>query len=101
MRKKSSVIFIPILITFAFFFTSAVSDDYKLLNSIPFQGVTFFTSDNLGQAYVVVENQLLQFDSNGKPVANYSEKNLGNLRFVDASNPMKILLFYPDFARVI
>jgi hypothetical protein len=82
-------------------FCSATMDEYALINSIAFPEATFFTTDNLGYAYVVVENQLLKFDSNGKPQANYSENNLGLLRFVDASNPMKTFLFYPDFARII
>ena len=43
----------------------------------------------------------MQFDPKGKPLANYSETNLGSLQNVDAGNPMKILLFYPDFAQLI
>ena len=82
-------------------FFSSSKDEYTLIGSIPFSGVHFLTSDKLGNSYVVVENQLLQFDSKGKPLANYSENDLGELRYVDASNPMKILLFYPDFARLI
>ena len=82
-------------------FCSVVIDEYTLINSIPFSEATFLTTDKLGNAYVVIENQLLQFDQKGKPLANYSEKNLGTLGFVDAGNPMKILLFYPDFARLI
>ena len=82
-------------------FCALVSDEYKLINSIPFSNATFITSDKLGNVYVVIENQLLQFDPRGKPLANYSETNLGSLQYVDAGNPMKILLFYPDFARII
>jgi hypothetical protein len=91
-----------LLIILGFFvFTSAQLDEYTLLNSIAFPTATFFTTDNLGYAYVVVENQLLKFDNRGNPQANHSENNLGVLRFVDASNPMKTLLFYPDYARLI
>jgi hypothetical protein len=82
-------------------FCSANDNEYKLINSIYFPNADYLTTDKLGHAYVIVENQLLQFDKSGDPVANYSERNLGALTFVDAGNPMKILLFYPDFARVI
>lgn len=75
------------------------SDDYKLLRSIPFSQASF-TTDNFGNAYVIAENQLLQFDSQGKPKATYSENSLGTLRSVDASNPLKILLYYPDFTQI-
>jgi hypothetical protein len=78
---------------------SFTSDDYTLVRSIPFSHA-LFTTDNLGNAYVIAGNQLLQFDSRGKPKANYSESTLGTLSAVDASNPMKILLYYPDFAQI-
>ena len=74
-------------------------EDYELVRSIPFSGAVF-TTDNLGNAYVIAENQLLQFDPKGRPKANYSENNIGALRSVDASNPLKILLFYSDFAQI-
>lgn len=75
------------------------TDNYKLIKSIPFQEATF-TTDNLGNTYVIAGNQLLEFDGQGKPKYNYSERNLGMLRSVDASNPMKIVLYYPDFAQI-
>lgn len=75
--------------------------EYTLLNSIPFQQLRYFTTDPLGNTYVVAENQLLQFDNKGQPLANFSERGLGYLQSVDASNPLKILLFYPDFGVVL
>ena len=94
---------LPLLSTTAFCFClvllSFQTDDYTLIKSIPFSGATF-TTDNLGNSYVIVENQLLQFDAKGKPKASYSESNLGSLRAVDASNPLKILAYYPDFTQI-
>ncbi len=101
MKKLLNLLKIFLLITTIFFFSSAAQDEYKLLKSIAFPTATFFTTDNLGNAFVVVENQLLKFDGRGRPDANFSEKNMGVLRHVDASNPMKVLLFYPDFARML
>jgi hypothetical protein len=82
-------------------FCSAGESDYTLLKSIPLSKATFLTTDKLGNAYVIFENQLLQFDPKGNSMANFSEKNIGELTFVDAGNPLKLLLFYPDFARLI
>jgi hypothetical protein len=90
-----------ILIFFSFGFIPTTKDDYKLIKRIPFPQPAFLTTDNLGNAFLVVENQLLQYDAEGMPKANYSRSNLGNLYFVDASNPMKVLLFYPDYAKII
>ena len=80
-------------------FFSFASEEFRLINSIPFKNVQI-TTDRFGNAYVYSENQLLQYDSLGRPVANYSERHSGFLTSVDASNPLKILLFYRDFARI-
>lgn len=92
----------PILVMFIFcLFFSAADNEYKLIKSIPFPHAATLTTDNLGQAYIVSENQLLKYSHRGNLLSNFSESNLGNLGFVDAGNPMKLLLFYPDYARII
>ena len=102
MKLKGKLIFtFLILVAVPLIVWSATLEGYTLVNRIPFPGATFFTTDKLGNSFVVVENQLLQFDPVGKPLANFSLKSVGTLQFVDASNPMKILLFYPDFAQII
>jgi len=84
---------------FACLFISFTSGDFRLVNTIPFTNARL-TTDRLGNAYVIVENQLLEFDSLGKPKANYAVANTGGLTSIDASNPLKILLFYRDFAKL-
>jgi len=86
---------------FLFLITCSFSgEEYTLLKSIQFADV-FFTTDKLGNAYVIAGNQLLMFDSQGRPIATYSDNTQGALRSADASDPLKILLYYPDFARII
>jgi hypothetical protein len=87
------------VISIVVFFSSFRTGDFTVINSIPFTNARL-TTDRLGNAYVIVENQLLEFDSLGKPKANYSQRNSGTLTSVDAGNPLKILLFYRDFARL-
>lgn len=74
---------------------------YRQLNGIAFPNATFMTTDPIGNVYVVTDNQLLRFDPAGKPVQNYSDVTMGELRMVDATNPMKVLLYYPDMARIV
>src|SRR5690349_1983817 len=89
------------LLYFIFFFVlTSFTGDWQPVKQIPFTEITSFTTDNLGNAYVVSENLLLQFDNNGKPVNHYDEKTLGRLARVDADNPLKVLAFYPDFAQI-
>ncbi|MFM9052074.1 MAG: hypothetical protein ACKOKF_07130 [Bacteroidota bacterium] len=77
------------------------SGEPELLNGLPFPTATYMTTDPLGNCYVVADNQLLKFSPSGKPLQNYAEVRNGELRQVDASNPMKVVLFYPDMARIV
>jgi hypothetical protein len=61
----------------------------------------FFTTDNQSNVYVVEGNELLKYDKKGKLLYKYSNKNLGNISYVDASNMLRILLFYKDFLQVV
>lgn len=79
---------------------ASLTGDWQLVKQIPFTEVTSFTTDNLGNTYVVSENLLMQFDNGGKPLNHYDEKNLGRLARLDADNPLKLLAFYPDFAQI-
>src|SRR5436190_13086298 len=79
---------------------TSLTGEWHLLKKIPFTEIAAFTTDKLGNVYVVSENMLLQFDGNAQPVNHYSEKNLGRLAYVDAVNPLKLLAFYPDFAQI-
>ncbi|HNQ61337.1 MAG TPA: hypothetical protein PKJ62_03015 [Bacteroidia bacterium] len=89
-----------ILIFISLFCVAFHEGDYTLIIGLPFNGARSLSTDNLGNAYVIFGNQLLQFNSAGEPKANYSESSLGELRSVDATNPLKLMLFYPDFSRL-
>ncbi len=60
----------------------------------------FFTTDNQSNIYTVKANELTKYDKTGKELYKYSNKNFGNISFVDASNMLKILVFYKDFLQV-
>lgn len=75
--------------------------EFKLLYRVE-QPLRFLTVDQLGQIYVVTpSSELLQFNTQGKVVYTYQNFRHGNLAWVDASNPLNILLFYPEFGQVI
>lgn len=61
----------------------------------------FFTTDNLSNVYVVKGNELIKYDKTGKELYKFSNKNLGNINFVDATNMLKVLVFYKDFQQVV
>jgi len=61
----------------------------------------FFTGDNFGNAYIVNEDELLKYLGSGKFFARYSNLKLGGITFVDATNPLKLLLYYRDFQQIV
>lgn len=61
----------------------------------------YITSDIFDNVYVINNYELKQFDRNCTLLNTYSNSNLGNISFVDASNPLRILVFYEDFNTIL
>lgn len=59
------------------------------------------TTDRQGNVYLVKGNELSKYTKAGKLLYKYSNKNLGNIDFVDASNLLRLLLFYKNFSQVV
>ena len=60
----------------------------------------YFTSDNLGNAYIIKGHEIFKYLPSGKLFNRYSNLMLGNITSVDATNPLKLLLFYRDFSKI-
>lgn len=90
-----------ILILFLLITGTAFSQGkYKLSASIEAEA-DFFTTDNQSNIYIVRKDVLVKYSKTGKLLYKYSNKNFGNISFVDASNMLKILVYYKDFAQVV
>jgi hypothetical protein len=61
----------------------------------------YFTSDNLGNIYTVHEDEMVKYLPSGKFFTRYSNLKLGNITTVDATNPLKLLLYYRDFQQIV
>lgn len=61
----------------------------------------YFTTDNLGNIYLVDGPELLKYSAQGKRMARYSNLRMGGISNVDATNPLKILVYYRDFQQVL
>ena len=68
--------------------------------SIPIKGNKLFT-DNLGNSFLLNKDQLTKYRENGTLFRTYSNKGLGNITSIDALNPLKIVVFYQDFSKVV
>ncbi len=91
-------------LTFLFFFiiTSATfaQSKFNLVAAIPVKA-DFFTTDKQGNTYIVKANELSKYNKTGKLVYKYSNKTLGNIDFVDASNMLRLLVFYKNFSQLV
>ncbi|MHA4808350.1 hypothetical protein ACX0G9_09580 [Flavitalea flava] len=62
-----------------------------------------FTVDNLGNIYLLSkENQLKKVNANGDSLAVFNEvRRYGKIWSVDATNPLKLLIYYREFTMII
>lgn len=90
------IIFILSFILFAAFRTG----DFVLLSNIP-GSCSQMTTDNLGNVYMVSGCELKKFSPDGTLIKSFSDKTYGDIAFTDASDPLKILLYYHDFRQII
>lgn len=62
----------------------------------------FLTTDYLQNAYVITsQNSLVKIDSVGNILFHYNQNRFGQLKFADATNPLKLVLSYPDYQTVV
>ncbi|HET6225986.1 MAG TPA: hypothetical protein VFF27_06885 [Bacteroidia bacterium] len=94
--KKIKVLLIISLASFSFSLVAQDTTHFQLLKSIASQA-DFFTTDNQSNVYTVKANVLTKYDKTGKQLYKYSNKNFGNISFVDASNMLKVLVFYKSY----
>lgn len=77
-----------------------LSATYVLINSYNTRAQALVT-DNFGNFYTVAANRILKFSREGKYLYPYEEFRYGKIGTVDVTNPMKILVYYPDFLTVV
>ncbi|MGQ0737865.1 MAG: hypothetical protein ACT4OJ_02290 [Bacteroidota bacterium] len=62
-----------------------------------------FTVDNLDNIYILnSRNQVKKYNAAGDSMAVYNDvRKFGQVTLIDVSNPLKVLLYYKDFATVV
>lgn len=63
--------------------------------------LNYFTTDNIGNIYTVHDDELIKFLPAGKFFARYSNLKLGSITTIDATNPLKLILYYRDFQQLV
>lgn len=95
------VIFIATLF-FPVFVTAQEDTSFQLLRVMK-GDIASFTVDNLDNLYVLnSRNQVKKYNINGDSVAVFNDiRKYGQATLIDVSNPLKVLLYYKDFATVV
>ena len=97
---------IPILIFCFLMFAGKIAAQadttFSLLRTIP-GDIESFTVDNLDNIYILnSHNQVKKLNANGDSVAVFNDvKKYGKATLLDVSNPLKVLLYYKDFATIV
>jgi hypothetical protein len=96
------------LLTFVFFLMTfmqlkAQSDSSFSLSKTINADISDFTVDNSGNIYLLMrDNQLKKLAANGDSLAVFNAvTRFGDIYFIDVTNPLKILLYYKDFATIV
>lgn len=79
---------------------SAYADTLQVIKTIPVPA-RLMTVDELGNVYVVRrDNTLLRYTEAGDSSAFYRNNQNGNIEAIDAINPLRLILYYPDYTKV-
>lgn len=97
------------LLIIALFFFNAVAGraqqdtTLKQFKSIGRNNIVNFTVDNLGNIYTLDKSDLLKkLNAKGDSVAVFNDvRKYGKVYSIDATNPLKILLYYKDFGTIV
>lgn len=88
-------ILLLIFFTIAFFATTSA----QLLTK-SFSGDKL-TTDQFGSFYEISDRTINKYDVKGKLLFTYSNNMLGEISSVDVSNPLKILVYFKDFTKIL
>lgn len=64
--------------------------------------VKFAITDKMQQVYIVTpEDVLIKYDQRGKEMGRYTNNYLGELEVVDPTNPINVVLYYPNLQTLV
>ena len=63
--------------------------------------IDLYTTDNIGNVYLVNGDEVKKYNSKGELLKVYSNKKLGKISSIDATNPLRVLLFYKDQSQLV
>jgi hypothetical protein len=95
--------FLTIILVFILSFVHAQKDTSFVLSKTISGDFSYFTTDNLDNIYLLsAGNQLKKINNKGDSAGVFNDvKRYGKLYSVDATNPLKLLLYYQNFSTIV
>ena len=103
MARLKIIIFF-ILLSYSYLLKATTDSTLRLqLTKTIVGNFSNFSVDNLGNIFIITaSNQIKKLNNNFDSVGNFNDvKRYGNIYTIDVSNPLKILVYYKDFATII
>lgn len=98
LHKK--VFLFQLLFSFALLYVNAQSSSFKENYTIETKS-DFIKTDQLGNVYCIYQDQVKKYDRQGKQTATYSNNYLGQISWIDVTNPLRVLLYFNDFNQIV
>lgn len=57
--------------------------------------------DGFGNMYVITDNEIVKYSATGNLQKKFSTKRYGKIEFLDAMNPLKVLVYFKDFQQIL
>ncbi|MBL7713346.1 MAG: hypothetical protein JNL13_12800 [Chitinophagaceae bacterium] len=90
-----------LILSFQLFCSRVEAQPFQLIRSVPLKA-GILEVDELGNAYVVrKDNALIKFNESTDSVANYVSIANGEITDVDVTNPLRVMLYYAGFAKLV
>lgn len=98
VRSQLYSFFIAAIALVCFSFTA----DQKLKDLYTIRAkADLFTTDNFGNTYLAKGDEIRKYNPQGDLLKIFSAKSLGKISSIDATNPLRVLVFYRDFASIL
>ncbi|MFT4060900.1 MAG: hypothetical protein QM642_00935 [Edaphocola sp.] len=80
----------------------SAANGQTLLKSVPASHARSIGTDELGNVYLVrQDNSLVRYNNNGDSTGNYRSIQNGDIGWVDATNPLRVLVYFPDYMKIV
>lgn len=90
---------IGFLILFCISYLNCIAQQLQLKSTIE-GNFNLMMTDNIGKLYLATDSELLLYSDKSELLYRYSDLGNGEIGYLDTRNPLKLLLFYPDYSQI-